>query len=179
MSPRIAIAVSAQGYGNEAAFDYRAERTGHIVIKPRDGREFLNLLSELSRSRGLIHIVKIFSHSYPRGIIMTNWSGFYDEPGPHDTNRAAYVGNLAARIQKGEIIFSVDSQILMFGCNLAGNFSKKLSAATGGTVIASAGGTYPEIRGGLETGVFISTSRWEAYKNGSFAYSAGKRLRAW
>jgi hypothetical protein len=175
----LAIAVSAQGYGAEAAFDYRAERTGHIVIKPSTGQEFLNILADLSQNRGPISLIKIFSHSYPRGIIMTNWSGFYDEPGPSDTKRAAYVSDLAARIQKGDILFAGGSQILLFGCDLAGNFSIKLSAATGGTVIASSGGTYPEIAGGRETGIFISTDRWEVYTAGSFSYSAGKRLRAW
>ncbi|RKL63374.1 hypothetical protein DXT63_06265 [Thermoanaerobacteraceae bacterium SP2] len=175
----LAIAVSAQGYGAEAAFDYRAEMTGHTVIKPSSGQEFLEMLSELCKKGGAIYIIKVFSHSYPRGLIMTNWSGFYDEPGPSDTKRAAYVSDLAARIQKGDILFAGGSQILLFGCDLAGNFSIKLSAATGGSVIASTGGTYPEIAGGRETGIFISTDRWEVYTAGSFSYSAGNRLRAW
>jgi hypothetical protein len=128
---------------------------------------------------GIIHTIKIFSHSYRRGIIMTNWSGFYDEPGPEDTKMAAYVQDMLVHVQSKKIIFTNNSQILMFGCNLAGVFSEKLSSATTGTVIASDGGTYPEIRGNRETGVFISTSDWKVYKNGVYAYSAGKRLRAW
>lgn len=175
----IAIAISAQGYGTEAAFDYRAEMTGHIVIKPSNGQEFLNMLAEFSQNQGVIYLLKVFSHSYPRGIIMSNWSGFYDEPGPNDTKKAAYVSDLSARIQKGDIRFAGGSQILLFGCDLAGNFSIKLSAATGGTVIASSGGTYPEIAGGRETGVFITTDQWQVYTAGSYSYSAGKRLRAW
>jgi hypothetical protein len=175
----VAIAVSAQGYGSEGAFDYRAEMTGHIVIKTHDGVQFLNQLSDISGNLGDIQTIKIFSHSYPRGIIMTNWSGFYDEPGPSDTERAAYVKDLADLIKSRSIIFSYNSQILMFGCNLSGKFSEMLSGATSGTVIASAGGTYPEIVGNRETGVFISTSDWKVYRNGIFAYNAGKRLRAW
>lgn len=175
----IALAVSAQGYGAEAAFDHRAEMTGHIIIKPSSGQEFLNMLAGLSQSRGPISLIKVFSHSYPRGIIMTNWSGFYDEPGPEDTKRAAYIADLSVQIQKGNILFASGSHILLFGCDLAGNFSIKLSAATGGSVIASSGGTYPEIAGGRETGVFITTDQWEVYTAGNYAYSAGKRLRAW
>lgn len=83
----IAVAVSAQGYGDEGAFDYRAEMTGHIIIKPSTGQEFLDMLADLSKSRGPIFLMKVFSHSYTRGIIMTNWSGFYDEPGPEDTKK--------------------------------------------------------------------------------------------
>jgi len=175
----ISIAVSGQGYGDEGAFDYRAEMTGHIVIKPKDGKEFLELLAQLSRTLGPINIIKVFSHSYKRGIILTNWSGFYDEPGPEDTGRAAYVSDLAAKVQSGEIVFAPNPQILLFGCNQDGNFSEKLSAAIRGTVIASKGGSYPEIRGNRETGVFISTMRWEVYINGAFSHSAGTRLRAW
>lgn len=175
----ISVAVSAQGYGHEAAFDYRAGRTGHIIIKPKDGKEFLDMLAQLSQTQGRLNIIKVFSHSYHRGIIMTNWSGFYDEPGPEDTNRAAYVSDLRARVQSGDILFTPNPQILLFGCNQDGNFSEKLSAAIGGTVIASKGGSYPEIRGNKETGVFISTIRWEVYINGAFSHSAGTRLRAW
>jgi len=175
----VAIAVSAQGYGAEAAFDYRAEMTRHTVIKPATGQEFLKMLAELSQTVGPISLIKIFSHSYERGIIMTNWSGFYDEPGPSDTKMAAYVSDLAAWIQKGDIRFAGGSQILLFGCNLTGNFSMKLSAATAGSVIASDGGTYPEIAGGRETGVFITTDLWKVYIAGSYSHSAGKRLQAW
>jgi len=174
----IAIAVSAQGYGDEAAFDYRAEMTGHTIIKPSTGQEFLEMLADLTKTRGPIFLMKVFSHSYPRGIIMSNWSGFYDEPGPQDTKKAAYLSDLADRIQKGIIRFTPDSQILLFGCDL-GTFSRKLSAVTGGTVVGSDGGTYPEIWGNRETGVFLTTDSWLVFKNGSLAYSAGKRYRAW
>ena len=174
----VAVSASAQGYGDEGAFDHRAEMTGHIIIKPSTGQEFLDMLADLSQSRGPIYLLKIFSHSYPRGIIMTNWSGFYDERGKEDTKRAAYLSDLADRIQKGDIKFAPDSQILLFGCDL-GSFSQKLSAITGGTVIGSDGGTYPEIWGNRETGVFLTTDDWLVYRNGSFAYSAGKRLQAW
>lgn len=179
MAPGIAIAVSAQGYGSEGAFDHRAEMTGHTIIKPSTGQEFLEMLEQQSKSRGLILTVKIFSHSYPRGIIMSNWSGFYDDPGPDDTKRAAYIKDLSERVQKGNIRFAPDSQIILFGCDLAGEFAQRLSAASRGTVIASDGGTYPEIWGGQETGVFLTTSDWKVYKNGSYIYSAGTSYRAW
>nr|PZN03472.1 MAG: hypothetical protein DIU66_07370 [Bacillota bacterium] len=175
----IAVAVSAHGYGDEGAFDYRAHRTGHLVIKPRSGKEFLEMLSDVSRSSGPIELVKIFAHSYPRGIIMTNWSGFYDEPGPEDTPAAAYIKDLEEFIQKGRIKFSPNPRWLLFGCNLAGNFSEKLSLCIAGTVISPRGDSYPEIAGKAETGVFIAVERWEAYVNGRYAYSPGKRLRAW
>ncbi|HHX22775.1 MAG TPA: hypothetical protein GX723_01940 [Thermoanaerobacterales bacterium] len=174
----ISVAVSAQGYGDEGAFDHRAEMTGHIIIKPSTGQEFLDMLADLSQHRGPINILKIFSHSYTRGIIMTNWSGFYDERGKEDTERAAYLSDLADRIRKGNIRFTPGSQVLLFGCDL-GAFSQKLSAVTGGTVIGSDGGTYPEIWGNRETGVFLTTDDWLVYRNGNFAYSAGKRLHAW
>ncbi|NLZ53648.1 MAG: DUF4347 domain-containing protein [Thermoanaerobacteraceae bacterium] len=174
----ISIAVSAQGYGDEGAFDHRAEMTGHIIIKPSTGQEFLDMLADLSQNRGSIFFMKIFSHSYHRGIIMSNWSGFYDERGPQDTKKAAYLSDLADRIQRGVIKFTADSQILLFGCDL-GAFSQKLSAVTGGTVVGSDGGTYPEIWGNRETGVFLTTDDWLVYKNGSLSYRAGKRYRAW
>lgn len=174
-----AISVSAQGYGNEAAFDYRAEMTGHIIIKPSTGIELLDMFANISTKVGAISVVKIFSHTYERGIIMSNWSGFYDKPGPEDTKRAKYIADLSEKILQGKIIFAPNPQIIIFGCNTAGKFSQELSAAIGGTVIASAGGTYPEIWGNKETGVFISTGQWLVYKNGNFAYSAGKRFRAW
>jgi len=174
----IAVSVSAQGYGDEGAFDHRAEMTGHIVIKPSTGQEFLDMLADLSQSLSPIFLMKVFSHSYHRGIIMSNWSGFYDEPGPEDTKKAAYLSDLTDRIQRGNIRFTNDSQILLFGCDL-GAFSKKLSAVTGGTVVGSDGGTYPEVWGNRETGVFLTTDDWLVFKNGTLAYSAGKRYRAW
>jgi len=174
----ISVAVSSQGYGDEGAFDYRAEMTGHTIIKPSTGQEFLDMLADLSRNLGPISLMKVFSHSYYRGIIMTNWSGFYDEPGPQDTKRAAYLRDLADRIKKGDIRFTPNSQIILFGCEL-GEFSQKLSAVTGGTVVGSDGGTYPEIWGNRETGVFLSTDDWLVFQNGSLAYRAGKRYRAW
>lgn len=173
------IAVSLQGYGHEGAFDHRAEQTGFTVLKPYTGQEFLNLLTHISKNSGPIQNMKIFGHSYERGLIMTNWSGFYDEPGPDDTKRAAYISDLGARINQGDIKFMTNSQISMFGCNLAGIFSEKLSATTGGTVIAPAGKSYPEIYGNRETGVFFATSHWSVYKNGVYVYSLGKRHRAW
>ncbi|MCG0274785.1 MAG: hypothetical protein L5655_01300 [Thermosediminibacteraceae bacterium] len=175
----VAVAVSAHGYGHEGAFDYRAFKTGHIVIKPKNGKEFLKMLSDISKTNGPIYLMKVFSHSYPRGIIMTNWSGFYDEPGPNDTPKAAYISDMVELINKREILFSSNPQIMLFGCNLAGNFAEKLSAAVSGTVIAPRGDSYPEIRGNQETGIFIAVTQWEVYIKGRYAYSAGKRLRAW
>jgi hypothetical protein len=175
------LAVSAQGYGDEITFDFRAGKTGYSVIKPADGIEFLELLAAFSNKNHQILNMKIFSHSYPRGIIMTNWSGFYYSPGPNDTNRAAYLIDLAEFIEKGNISFAPNSQIVMFGCNLAnGDFSRKLSEITGGTVIASYAGVSPEIKANKETGVFISAGRWVKYYNGQVAvYDMGKRIRAW
>lgn len=179
MSTNIAISVSSQGYGNEAAFDYRANMTGHLVIKPSNGCEFLDMLANLSSQIRLISIIKIFSHTYERGIIMSNWSGFYDKPGPEDTKKARYISDLSRKISQDIIFFAPNPQILIFGCNTAGNFSQKLSAAIEGTVIASYGGTYPEIWNNKETGIFISAGQWLVYKKGNFVYSAGKKLRAW
>ncbi|MDN5330787.1 MAG: hypothetical protein PWP45_12 [Tepidanaerobacteraceae bacterium] len=179
MESGIAIAVSAHGYGDEEAFDFRAHKTGHLVIKPRSGKEFLEMLTNVSRSSGAINLVKVFTHSYPRGIIMTNWSGFYDEPGPEDTNMAAYIIDLAERIENGKIIFSPNPSWMLFGCNLAGRFSEKLSLAVSGTVIAPRGDSFPEIVGNRESGAFIAVSRWEVFIKGKYAYSAGKRLKAW
>ena len=179
MAREISVSVSAHGYGAEEAFDHRAEMTKNIVIKTKNGQEFLEMLTSLSKNQGTIRMLKIFSHSYPRGIIMTNWSGFYDEPGPHDTKQAAYIKDMATRVENGEIVFSPNCEIRIFGCNIGGSFSQLLSMATHCTVIGSTGGTYPEIRGNRETGVFISTSEWAVYKNGNYTYSAGKRLKAW
>lgn len=175
----IAIAVSSQGYGAEAAFDYRAEMTKHIIIKPSTGKELLEMLINLCKIHGPILVIKIFSHSYPRGIIMSNWSGFYDDPGPEDTEEAAYIKDLTESVQKGHIKFAPGCQIILFGCDLAGEFSRRLSAAAGCIVIASDGGTYPEIWGNQETGVFLTTSDWKVYTNGSYSYTAGTSYRAW
>lgn len=173
------ISVAAQGYGDEATFDYRAKKTGYKVIKPYDGIEFLEMLSEISTTNNHIINMKIFSHSYPRGIIMTDWSGFYDSPGPYDTARAAYLNDLKELIEAKKILFAVNSEIVMFGCNLANNgFSQKLSEITGGTVIASHSGVSPEILGNEETGIFISSTYWVKYTNGNMTI-LGKRIRAW
>ena len=110
---------------------------------------------------------------------MTNWSGFYDDPGPEDTDQAAYISDMAEWVKRGDIAFAPNAQIILFGCDLGGSFSLMLSAATGCTVIAADGGSYPQIAGNQETGVFISTSDWKVYTNGSFAYSAGSIYNAW
>jgi hypothetical protein len=176
----INLAVSAHGYGAEAAFDYRAQQTGYTVIKPRTGREFLEILQYYSK-QGAIENVKIFSHSYPRGIIMTNWSGFYKSPGPEDTPRAAYVKDMALTVERGEIVFSSEVKFMLFGCNITNaSFTQDLSLSIKGVVIGAEGGVYPEIINGRETGVFISTHRWIKYCNGTVAVSnLGKRIRAW
>ncbi|SHM05053.1 hypothetical protein SAMN05660826_00072 [Caldanaerovirga acetigignens] len=179
MGPGTTVAVSAHGYGDEEAFDYRAHKTGHLVIKPKNGKEFLAMLSGVSATFGAISLIKVFAHSYPRGIIMTNWSGFYDEPGPKDTAMAAYVIDLEELIKKGKIKFSPNPRWMLFGCNLAGRFSEKLSLAVSGTVIAPRGDSFPQIAGNRETGVFISVYRWEVFVKGKYAYSLGKKLRAW
>lgn len=179
MESGTAVAVSAHGYGDEEAFDYRAHKTGHLVIKPRNGREFLEMISDVSGFSGAINLIKVFAHSYPRGIIMSNWSGFYDEPGPKDTGMAAYISDLAELIKNGKVKFSPNPRWMLFGCNLAGRFSEKLSLAVSGTVIAPRGDSYPEIAVNRETGVFIAVSRWEVFIKGKYAYSLGKRLRAW
>lgn len=176
----INLAVSAHGYGAEEAFDFRAQQTGYTVVKPSTGDEFLSILQSFSNS-GLINDVKIFSHSYPRGIIMSNWSGFYKSPGPQDTPKAAYVKELAQRVSKGEIRFSSNARIVLFGCNTINeSFTQALSRAIRGSVIGAEGGVYPEIINGKETGVFITTHRWVKYNNGSVVNSnMGKRLTAW
>lgn len=181
MKKTINLAVSAQGYGAEEAFDYRAYKTGFTVIKPFTGDEFLNTLALFSSKGYMIRKVKIFSHAYPRGIIMTNWSGFYNAPGPHDTKHAAYISDLSQAIKTGRIILASDVEFTMFGCNMTNeDFSIKLSEAICGVVIAAEGGVYPEIKDGRETGVFISTNRWVKYYNGQIAASnLGKRWRAW
>lgn len=175
----ISVAVSGHGYGSEGAFDYRAEMTRHIVIKTRSGKEFLSMISQLCKTHGPIIILKVFCHSYPRGLIMTNWSGFYDERGPQDTDQAAYIAEMAEWIRRGDISFVPNAQIILFGCDVGGSFAQKLSEATECTVIGPDGGSYPQIVGNQETGVFISTSDWKAYRNGSFAYSAGSSYNAW
>lgn len=176
----INLAVSAHGYGSEAAFDYRAQQTGYTVIKPRTGREFLEILQSYSK-QGVIENVKIFSHSYPRGIIMTNWSGFYKSPGPEDTPRAAYVKDMALMVERGKIVFSPEVKFMLFGCNTTNaSFTLDLSSAIKGVVIGAEGGVYPEIIKGRETGVFISTLRWIKYYKGTVAGSnLGKKIRAW
>lgn len=149
------------------------------MIKPFDGIEFLEMLSDISTPNNHILNMKIFSHSYPRGIIMTDWSGFYDSTGPYDKARAAYLEGLKELIETRKILFAVNSQIVMYGCNLANNgFSRRLSEITGGTVIASHSGVSPEIVGNKETGVFISSTYWVKYTNGNMAI-LGKRIRAW
>jgi len=175
----IAVSVSAQGYGSEGAFDYRAEMTKHIIIKPSTGKEFLEMLVRLCEIHGTIVTIKIFSHSYPRGIIMKNWSGFYDDPGPDDTEEATYLKNLAEYVERGHIKIDPNCQIILFGCDLAGEFSRRLSASARCIVIASDGGTYPEIWGNRETGNFLTTSDWKVYTNGSYSYTAGTSYRAW
>ncbi|HHY13144.1 MAG TPA: hypothetical protein GX526_00665, partial [Thermoanaerobacterales bacterium] len=171
--------VSAQGYGDEVTFDFRAGKTGYRVVKPYYGIEFLKILSELSTPNNPIQNMKIFSHSYPRGLIMSDWSGFYDMPGPYDNNKAAYLHNLKEFTVNGKILFAPNSEIIMFGCNLANNgFTREFSVITGGTVIASHSGVMPEIAGNRETGIFISPTYWVKYTHGNMTI-LGKRIRAW
>lgn len=173
--------MSAQGYGDEPAFDHRARMTRITVIKPHHGKEFLEILAAYTRTHGAVRHVRIFSHAYPRGVIMTNMSGFYHSPGAGDTALAAYVPELAEAVTRGEIAFARNCTIQLFGCNLTSEgFPLKLSAAAGGTVIAPTAGIYPEIAGGRETGAFIAVTRWQKFENGRLTVpNLGRRWRAW
>lgn len=170
------LAVSGHGYGDEGAFDHRAARTGYTVLKPTTGKELLHLLS----GRGPIRNLKIFSHSYPRGVILSNWSGFYDAPGPSDNGLAAYLDDLGAEIRAGRIRFTPGAVVALYGCNLANeDYTRRFSAVTGGAVIAARGGVYPQIAGGRETGVFISTDRWQKFTAGHLAADLGTHYHGW
>lgn len=175
------LAVSAQGYGDEPAFDHRAEMTRTVVVKPHNGKELLEILAAFSRTHRAIRHVRIFSHAYPRGVIMTDMSGFYHSQGPNDTARAAYVSDLEKAVAEGRIVFARDCTVSLFGCNLTGEgFTLKLSQAIGGAVIAATAGVYPEIAGGRETGVFIASTRWQKFVRGRLAVpNMGRRYRAW
>ncbi len=175
------LAVSAQGYGDEPAFDHRARMTRTVVVKPHNGKELLEILAAFTKTHQSIRHVRIFSHAYPRGMIMTDMSGFYHSPGPNDTPLAAYVADLETAVAEGRIVFARDCTIQLFGCNLTSEgFTLKLSRAVGGAVIAATAGVYPEIVGGRETGVFIAVTRWQKFVNGTLAVpNMGKRWRAW
>jgi hypothetical protein len=97
----IDLAISAQGYGDEPAFDHRAHMTRTTVIKPHSGAEMLEMLAAYTRTHRSVRHIRIFSHAYPRGVIMTNMSGFYHSPGLDDTELAAYVGNRGQRSEVG------------------------------------------------------------------------------
>lgn len=175
------LAISAQGYGDEPAFDHRAHMTRTKMIKPHHGKELLEMLAVHTRIHRAIRIIRIFSHAYPRGVIMNDMSGFYYSAHPADTSLAAYIADLAQAITEGRIIFTADSIIYLFGCNITSEgFALQLSAATGRTVIAATAGVYPEIAGGRETGVFIAVTRWQKCINGRLAVpNMGRRMRAW
>jgi len=175
----VSVAVSCHGYGDEGAFDHRAERTGHIVLRTRNGKEFLSMISNICRTHGPIIVLKVFCHSYPRGLIMTDWSGFYDERGSSDTDDAAYIGDLAGWIQRGDIAFAPGATIILIGCDVGGSFARQLSAVTRCTVIGPEGSSYPEVWGNRESGIFIATEDWKVYNNGSFSHSAGSKYHAW
>ena len=170
------LAVSCHGYGDEGAFDHSASRTRYTVLKPTTGKELLGLLAQ----HGAIRNLKIFSHSYPRGIILSNWSGFYYSPGASDNEFAAYLDDLATEKAAGRIRFAGGSVIALYGCNLAAeDFARRFSEITGGTVVAAWAGVHPQIAGGRETGVFISAVNWEQYVAGRPAGSLGKHYRGW
>lgn len=172
----INLAVSCHGYGDEGAFDHRASRTRYRVLQPTTGKELLALLAQ----HGTILNLKIFSHSYPRGVILSNWSGFYHSPGPSDNELAAYLDELGAEIRAGRIRFAFGSVVALYGCNLANeDYARKFSEVTGGTVIASQAGVHPQIAGGRETGFFISGGSWEKFVAGRFAGRIGKHYRGW
>ncbi len=175
------LAVSAQGYGDEPAFDHRAHMTRTTVVKPHNGKELLEMLAAYTRTHGSVRYVRIFSHAYPRGVIMTNMSGFYHSPGSDDTPLAAYIPDLEKVVAAGEVVFARNCAVHLFGCNLTSEgFPLKLSAAIGGTVVAATAGVYPEIAGGRETGVFIATTRWQKFVNGRLVVpNLGTRWRAW
>lgn len=172
----INLAVSGHGYGDEGAFDYRAQRTGYTVLKPTIGKELLQMLA----GQGPIQNLKIFSHSYPRGVILSNWSGFYDAPGPSDNHLAAYLDDLGALVRAGRVGFTPGAVIALYGCNLANeDYTRRLSAVTGVTAIAARGGVYPQIASGRETGVFVTTDRWQKFVAGNFAGDLGKNYHGW
>jgi hypothetical protein len=175
------LAVSAQGYGDEPAFDHRAAMTRTTVVKPHNGKELLAILATYTGTHGSIRNVRIFSHAYPRGVIMTNMSGFYHTPDPADTALAAYIAELAQAVADGKIVFAPNCAVHLFGCNLTSKgFPLKLSAAIGGTVIAPTAGIYPEIAGDRETGVFIAVTRWQQFEKGLLTVpNLGQRWRAW
>ncbi|MEW6457701.1 MAG: hypothetical protein AB1441_01335 [Bacillota bacterium] len=181
MASFVDLAVSAQGYGDEPAFDHRARMTRTVVVKPHNGKELLETFAAFTRTHRTIRHVRIFSHSYPRGVIMTDMSGFYHSRGPNDTPQAAYVADLERAVAEGRIVFAPNCTISLFGCNLTSEgFTLKLSQAVSGTVIAATAGVYPEIAGGRETGVFIAVTRWQKFVKGQLAVpNLGKRYRAW
>jgi len=175
------LAVSAQGYGDEPAFDHRAQMTRTVVVKPHNGKELLEILAAFTRTHRAVRQVRIFSHAYPRGVIMTDMSGFCHNRTGNDTSLAAYVADLESAVAEGRIAFAPNCTVSLFGCNLTSEgFALKLSQAVSGTVIAATAGVCPEIAGGRETGVFIASTRWQKFVRGRLAVpNLGRRYRAW
>ena len=195
MSPtrRVKLAMAAMNHGAETTFIARASQVAtEEPLKPNDGKDFLLLLSQNSSPSEQIRELFVFSHAISRGILMQNDQGFYVDTGLWGKVKAYFgftnrrdIDDLIKLIKKGDIVFSEDAIIKLFGCNLAtGEFAQKLSNITGATVIASEG-RVSSINGTnsagkpYETGWFQSDDAWYEHTPNQSRKKLGKKIRAW
>jgi RHS repeat-associated protein len=181
----IDIAVAAMGYGDEATFIGRAKRSkSDVVLTPSSGKALLAQLAKNSSATDPITSLSVYSHGYYRGIIMSNNEGFYSEQNALGKIASFFgvwdqrdIDDLIELVQSGDIVFSEDASIRLFGCNNAsGNFAQKLSDATKATVIAARGRVAPVNKNRRETGWFTADSGWYKHRPNQNPVRIGKRL---
>lgn len=173
------------GAGHEGHFIGSAERSRpDEVLKASSGAELLALLSRYSSQKDPITKLSIYSHGYHRGIVMKTDEGFYNNQYMlHEI--LAFFGIWESRdiddsiklIDSGDIVFSKDSTVKLFGCNNAtGKFAQRLSDATGATVIAGRGKVSPINKDNKDTGWFSAGGGFYKHRPNSAPKRIGKRL---
>lgn len=171
------FAIAAHGAGAEGAFDGWAKKTAGAQKwrSASTGDEFLTRLEDFCKNNDIGRL-SIFSHGWTPaggpgatfpGLVFKDDKGFYINKVGYD-EEAADLSDLQAKITEGKIRFAPGSIIWMNGCRVGcGDFAKRLSKITGGTVYAATGSCGPQVINGQETGLFSSSaSPWGKWVNG-------------
>ncbi len=120
MSKRI-VALYAKHSNNssdENAFKLRSQKATTEVLSFENGNEFLNYLKIFS-GKGKIDELKVHSHGFQNGIIGNEFDmGIYlQEYKTTAGNKSIATYDIAGAIRTGEVKFSTNSFITLYGCN--------------------------------------------------------------
>jgi len=189
----IAVAAFSAWSPDEPAFVKRAKSANlDKVIKVNTGQQFLKELANNSSRENPITKLSVFSHSWFEGIFMNEDEGFYGDK-EEMRNSAASLDDLKNLIDSGDIVFSKDAVITLYGCGTAGiygggadsvdqpSFARRLSEITGATVIGSTRKVSPDNTSvlknekniTLESGNFKSDGVWKMFQGGKYVKNLG------